>query len=129
MNLFSFSEISIITIMIALSSVIGILLGAIKYKGVGLGIGGVLFGGIFMGWLAQELGWIPNFSGDSFKTILDNGGDVVKNAEAVGKVHTFKEILHYVKEFGLILLVYTIGIQVGTGFFGSLRRAGRRRIG
>ena len=129
MNLFSFSEISIITIMIALSSVIGILLGAIKYKGVGLGIGGVLFGGIFMGWLAQELGWIPNFSGDSFKTILDNGGDVVKNAEAVGKVHTFKEILHYVKEFGLILFVYTIGIQVGPGFFASLKGAGLKLIG
>ena len=69
MSLFSFSEISIITIMIALSSVIGIALGAVKYKGVGLGIGGVLFGGIFMGWLAQKMGWIPEFSKDSFDVL------------------------------------------------------------
>lgn len=34
------------------------------------------------------------------------------------------EILDFVREFGLILFVYTIGIQVGPGFFASLRRAG-----
>lgn len=34
------------------------------------------------------------------------------------------EILGFVREFGLILFVYTIGIQVGPGFFTSLRREG-----
>ena len=32
--------------------------------------------------------------------------------------------LHFVQEFGLILFVYTIGIQVGPGFFASLRQSG-----
>src|SRR3954471_2762406 len=34
------------------------------------------------------------------------------------------EIAHFVKEFGLVLFVYTIGMQVGPGFFASLRRNG-----
>jgi putative transport protein len=34
------------------------------------------------------------------------------------------EILHFVREFGLILFVYTIGMQVGPGFVSSLRRQG-----
>lgn len=34
------------------------------------------------------------------------------------------DILGFVRDFGLILFVYTIGIQVGPGFFTSLRRTG-----
>ena len=34
------------------------------------------------------------------------------------------EILHFVKEFGLILFVYAIGSQVGASFFSSLRNGG-----
>lgn len=34
------------------------------------------------------------------------------------------EILHFVKEFGLILFVYAIGLQVGPGFIGSLKKGG-----
>ncbi|MEG1649860.1 MAG: transporter, partial [Rikenellaceae bacterium] len=30
----------------------------------------------------------------------------------------------FVKEFGLILFVYSIGLQVGPGFFASLRQGG-----
>lgn len=33
-------------------------------------------------------------------------------------------VLEFAREFGLILFVYTIGIQVGPGFFASLRRQG-----
>ena len=32
--------------------------------------------------------------------------------------------LHFVKEFGLILFVYSIGLQVGPGFFASFRKGG-----
>lgn len=32
--------------------------------------------------------------------------------------------LHFVKEFGLILFIYSIGLQVGPGFFSSLKRGG-----
>jgi len=35
-------------------------------------------------------------------------------------------ILHFVKEFGLILFIFTMGMQVGPGFFPSLRRQGVR---
>ena len=31
---------------------------------------------------------------------------------------------HFLKEFGLILFVYSIGLQVGPGFFASLRQTG-----
>ncbi len=33
-------------------------------------------------------------------------------------------VLHFVKEFGLILFVFTIGLQLGPGFFAALRRNG-----
>ncbi|PVF10617.1 transporter, partial [Yersinia pestis] len=36
------------------------------------------------------------------------------------------DMLHFIQEFGLILFVYTIGIQVGPGFFSSLRVSGLR---
>ncbi|MDO4881515.1 MAG: putative transporter [Capnocytophaga sp.] len=35
-----------------------------------------------------------------------------------------QEIQHFVKEFGLILFVYTIGLQVGPGFFASFQKEG-----
>ncbi|MEE1323976.1 MAG: transporter, partial [Bacteroidales bacterium] len=34
------------------------------------------------------------------------------------------EVLHFVKEFGLILFVYSIGLQVGPGFFESFKSGG-----
>lgn len=33
-------------------------------------------------------------------------------------------VLEFVREFGLILFVYTLGLQIGPGFFGSLRKRG-----
>ena len=33
-------------------------------------------------------------------------------------------VLHFIQEFGLILFVYTIGMQVGPGFMDSIRRHG-----
>jgi putative transport protein len=36
------------------------------------------------------------------------------------------ETLEFVKEFGLILFVFCIGLQLGPGFFASLRKAGLR---
>lgn len=35
-----------------------------------------------------------------------------------------EEIIEFAREFGLILFVYTIGMQVGPGFFASFRRQG-----
>ena len=32
--------------------------------------------------------------------------------------------LHFLKEFGLILFVYSVGLQVGPGFFASFKKGG-----
>ncbi len=37
-----------------------------------------------------------------------------------------QDILEFAREFGLVLFVYSIGLQVGPGFFSSLRRHGLR---
>ncbi len=34
------------------------------------------------------------------------------------------EVLHFVREFGLILFVYSVGMQVGPGFFSSFKKGG-----
>lgn len=36
------------------------------------------------------------------------------------------DLMHFMKEFGLILFVYSIGLQVGPGFFSSFREGGVR---
>ncbi len=35
-----------------------------------------------------------------------------------------QEVLHFVKEFGLILFIYSIGLQVGPSFFSSFKKGG-----
>src|SRR3954453_4173595 len=37
-----------------------------------------------------------------------------------------RHTLEFVKEFGLILFVFCIGLQIGPGFFASLRQSGLR---
>ena len=82
-------------LLLSAVAIIGLGIGNIRIRGVGLGIGGVLFGGILVGHFAPRLG-----------------------------IHTNPEVMHFIKEFGLILFVYTIGIQVGPGFFEALKKAG-----
>ncbi|MEE9955817.1 putative transporter [Enterobacter quasihormaechei] len=91
------SDIALTVSVLALVAVVGLWMGNIKIRGVGFGIGGVLFGGIFVGHFADQLGWVLS-----------------------------ADMLHFIQEFGLILFVYTIGIQVGPGFFASLRVSGLR---
>ena len=40
------------------------------------------------------------------------------------KLSFHHDVLDFVREFGLILFVYTLGLQIGPGFFGSLRARG-----
>lgn len=103
------SSIAIITLAISLGAVLGIMLGQVKYRGVGLGIGGVLFAGIIVGHFAHY------YLGFDVKT-------------ATGQATAEGSILHYVQEFGLILFVYAIGIKVGPSFFSSLRGQGVKLI-
>ena len=89
------SDVALTICLLSLVAVLGLAIGHIRIRGISLGIGGVLFGGILVGhWL--------------------NRYDFVLNE------HT----LHFIQEFGLILFVYTIGNQVGPGFFASLRHRG-----
>ena len=39
------------------------------------------------------------------------------------------EVLHFVREFGLILFIFSIGLQVGPGFFSSFKKGGMRLNG
>lgn len=39
------------------------------------------------------------------------------------------DTLHFIKEFGLILFVFSIGLQVGPGFFSSFKEGGLKMIG
>lgn len=39
------------------------------------------------------------------------------------------ETLHFIKEFGLILFVFSIGLQVGPGFFSSFKEGGIKMVG
>ncbi len=79
--------------MLALVAALGLGLGSIKIRGIGLGAAGVLFAGILFGHFGLE----PT-----------------------------PEVLDFCRDFGLILFVYAIGVQVGPGFFNSLRRDGLR---
>ncbi|MEG1622995.1 MAG: putative transporter [Alistipes sp.] len=38
-------------------------------------------------------------------------------------------VLHFIKEFGLILFIFSIGLQVGPGFFASFKRGGFTLVG
>lgn len=38
-----------------------------------------------------------------------------------------EEVLHFIREFGLILFVFTIGLQVGPGFFSSFKKGGMQQ--
>ncbi|ENG09667.1 aspT/YidE/YbjL antiporter duplication domain protein [Escherichia coli P0305260.5] len=91
------SDIALTVSILALVAVVGLFIGNVKFRGIGLGIGGVLFGGIIVGHFVSQAG-----------------------------VTLSSDMLHVIQEFGLILFVYTIGIQVGPGFFASLRVSGLR---
>ena len=80
-------------LVLCLVAASGLALGAVRVKGVGLGIAGVLFAGIAFGHFG--IGVDPR-------------------------------VLEFAREFGLILFVYSIGLQVGPGFLASLRRHGLR---
>jgi putative transport protein len=77
--------------VLAFVCVVGMALGSLKFRGIGLGTAGVLFAGILVGHFGEEID---------------------------------PRTLDFVKEFGLILFVFTIGLQLGPGFFATLRKQG-----
>ncbi|MGN1215395.1 MAG: putative transporter [Candidatus Cryptobacteroides sp.] len=82
-------------LLIAVISAIGLALGQIKVKTVSLGVAFVFFIGIIMGEVCDRLG-----------------------------IRTQEQMVQFAQNFGLILFVYSLGVQVGPGFFTSLRKGG-----
>ena len=80
-------------LVLRLVAALGLALGSLKVRGIGLGIAGVLFVGIAFGHFG---------------------------------VHVEDRTREFARELGLVLFVYSIGLQVGPGFFASLRRHGLR---
>lgn len=97
-NLFSnVDSIAHIVLIYALVVALGVALGKIKFGGISLGVTFVLFAGILVGHIYKSFG-------------ID-----------LAAPH---EIMHFAKEFGLILFVYCIGLQVGPGFFAAFKGGG-----
>ena len=80
-------------LIISLVAVSGLLLGSIRFHGIGLGPAGVLFAGILFG---------------HFGASIDH------------------EVADFAKEFGLILFVFTIGLQLGPGIVQLWKQQGMR---
>lgn len=91
------SEIALTVSVLALVAVVGLWIGNVKIRGVGFGIGGVLFGGIIVGHFVDQAG-----------------------------VALSSPMLHFFFNDTATTEIYTIGIQVGPGFFASLRVSGLR---
>ncbi len=91
------ASIAHIVILYAAVISIGVRLGKIKFAGVALGVTFVLFAGIVAGHVFTQFG-------------IDHAAQ--------------KPIIDLVKELGLILFVYCIGLQVGPSFFATFRQGG-----
>src|SRR4051812_41611635 len=79
--------------ILALAVTIGLVIGAIRVRGVRLGVSGVLFSALVFGQLGLTID---------------------------------TKVLQFLRDFALILFMYTIGLQVGPGFISSLRAEGLR---
>ena len=92
-----FSEPSFLQTIVILSIIcaVGLALGRIKIFGVDLGVTFVFFSGILFGHLTEILNIQPD-----------------------------PAMISLAQNFGLILFVYTLGVQVGPGFFTSLKHGG-----
>lgn len=78
--------------ILALTIMLGILLGRVKIAGISLGATFILFVGILFGELGMKVD---------------------------------RSLLHFFQEFGLILFVFSIGLQVGPSFFSNFKKGGR----
>lgn len=104
-NLFvNIDSVAHIIVLYALVISIGLGLGRLKLFGISLGVTFVLFAGILVGHLY-------NFFGSTAGSIM---------------YACPMNVLTFVQDFGLILFVYCIGLQVGPGFFESFKEGGIR---
>ncbi len=87
---------TVVTIIcLCLASFVGLCLGSLKIKGIGIGVAGVLFAGLIMGHFLPRM-----------NIVLDGN------------------VLAFLKEFGLVLFIYGLGLAVGPNIFSALKRDG-----
>ena len=91
-----------IVLLYALVIALGVGLGKIKFGSISLGVTFVLFAGIVVGHIYNAMG------------IHDLDGGFACPAK----------VMTCIQDFGLILFVYCIGLQVGPGFFQSFKKGG-----
>ncbi len=104
-NLFSNTEsVAHIAMLYAIVIAVGVYLGKIKIFGISLGVTFVLFAGIVVGHLYKIYCPESPFAAP-------------------------ESTLTFIQDFGLILFVFMIGLQVGPGFFESFGKAGIRLNG
>ena len=92
------SSVAHVVLLYSIVISLGVWLGKMKIGGVSLGVTFVLFVGIIVGHLLRNNGIQP----------------VEENWSVIG----------FMQDFGLILFVYSIGIQVGPSFFSSFKQGG-----
>ncbi|MGN0904786.1 MAG: putative transporter [Alphaproteobacteria bacterium] len=89
-------SLAVLTILcLSVTSFAGIFLGGLKVRGISLGAGGVLFAGLVVGHFLNVR-----------ETVLN------------------PEVLAFIREFGLVLFIYSMGLSVGPSIFASLRKNG-----
>ena len=104
-NLFTVTDsVAHVVLLYSLVIAVGVWLGKIKFGSVSLGVTFVLFAGIVVGHIYNAAG------------IADADGGFACPAK----------VLTFIQDFGLILFVYCIGLQVGPGFFQSFKKEGLR---
>ena len=84
-----------VVLLLSIACAAGLALGEIRIKGVQLGVTFVFFAGILLGDLLKRSG-----------------------------IQTDWKMISLAQNFGLILFVYALGVQVGPGFFSSLKKGG-----
>ena len=97
-DLFAGSTIAHALFVYSIVIAIGVILGKVKFLGISLGATFVLFVGILMGHI----------------------GNLISPNEAFINHNTLK----FIQEFGLILFVFSIGLQVGPSFFSTIKDGG-----
>lgn len=94
-DLFSTPSIASTMIYLCLVAFSGVLLGKLQVKKIKLGVAGVLFTGLLVAHICASCG-----------VLLD------------------EHVLHFIRDFGLILFVYSIGLDMGPRFFSSFKKDG-----
>jgi len=141
-------------VALGLTIAAGVALGHIKVFGVSLGVTTVIFAAIAYSWVFWsstgmtykalmdtktqiEVAKLQSLPSAQPLKIVDGAGvaDSAIDESAIRakieksydeKIHVRKEVLEFIREFGLVLFVYCIGMMVGPGFIHSLKNQGVR---